>query len=312
MIPEISVVLPIYNEEAVILELYKRLEDVLPKGFQFYEVIFVDDGSTDNSLSIIKEICKQNLSYHYIHFSRNFGHQKALLAGIRNASGDCVVIMDSDLQDPPEFIPVLYQKLKQGYEWVYAQRTIRKGESFFKKITAKWFYRLLNFFSPIDIPLDTGDFKIMSRKFVNALKKMPEKNIFLRGQMAWLGFKHTSILYDRDPRFAGKTKYTLNKLFWFAFNGITSFSNFPLQIASFFGILFSLVAFFIMLYAFYSKYILKEAITGWTSIMVSTMFIGGVQLLCIGVIGEYLSRIANDVRNRPDYVVEESDLLDVE
>lgn len=312
MSPQISVILPIFNEEETITALYERLEKVLSQNFQFYEVILVNDGSTDKSLSIIQQICNQNRSYRYISFSRNFGHQKALLAGIRNARGGAVVIMDSDLQDPPECIPALYHKLREGYEMVYTQRVTRKGESLFKVFTAKMFYRLLNFFSPIDIPLDAGDFRIMSRKFVDTLKKLPEKNIFLRGQMAWIGYKSTFVRYERDPRYAGKTKYSLKKMLWFAFNGITAFSNFPLQIASFLGILFSIVAFLIMLYAVYSKFILNQAVTGWTSIMVSTMFIGGVQLLCIGIIGEYISRIANDVRNRPDYIIEESNIPDAD
>ncbi len=308
MSPNISIVLPIFHEELIIPTLFKRIEKVLSDNFSSYEVIFVNDGSTDKSIEMIKTICHQNPSYHYISFSRNFGHQKALMAGMRNSKGQTVVIMDSDLQDPPEFIPTLYHKLQEGYEMVYTQRSKRKGESIFKSLTAKFFYRILNAFSPIDIPLDSGDFRIMSRKFVDAIIKLPEKNIFLRGQMAWLGFKNTYLTYERDARYAGKTKYSLKKMLWFALNGITSFSNFPLQIASFLGVLFSLVAFFIMLYAFYSKFILNQVVTGWTSIMVSTMFIGGVQLLCIGIIGEYISRIANDVRNRPDYIIEESNL----
>ncbi len=310
MSPEISIILPIFNEEPIIFTLFERLNKVLNEHFSSYEVIFVNDGSTDKSLEIIKTICHQNPAYHYISFSRNFGHQKALVAGIRNSKGKSVVIMDSDLQDPPEFIPILYQKLKEGYEMVYTQRKKRKGETLFKTLTAKFFYRMMNVFSPIEIPLDSGDFRIMSRKFVDVLKNLPEKNVFLRGQMAWLGFKNTFLTYERDARYAGKTKYSLKKMLWFALNGITSFSNFPLQIASFLGILFSLVAFFIMLYAFYSKFILNQVVTGWTSIMVSTMFIGGVQLLCIGIIGEYISRIANDVRNRPDYIIEESNIID--
>jgi len=307
MNPQISVILPIYNEESTIPILFQRLDKVLNQ-FQSFEVIFVNDGSTDQSLLLIKQICENHSNYKFISFSRNFGHQKALLAGIRNCKGDTVVIMDSDLQDPPECIPLLYEKLMQGFDWVYAKRKQRKGETFFKKFTAKLFYRVLNWLSPIEIPLDTGDFRIMSRKFVDSLKNMPEKNVFLRGQIAWLGFKKSFILYERDPRFAGKTKFSLKKLFWFAWNGITSFSNFPLQIASFLGIIFSLVAFFIMLYALYSKYVLNQVVTGWTSIMVSTMFIGGIQLLCVGIIGEYISRIANEVRNRPDYIIEETNL----
>lgn len=307
-VPQISIVLPIFNEETLLPTLFQRLDAVLNSHFSSYEVIFVNDGSKDNSLDIIKKLCSQNTAYKYISFSRNFGHQKALLAGIRKATGETVVIMDADLQDPPECIPMLYQKMKEGYEMVYAKRTHRKGESFFKRLTAKIFYRILNYFSPIEIPLDTGDFRIMSRKFVNSLKNLEEKNSYLRGQMAWLGFKNSFILYERDSRFAGKTKYSLKKMLVFAINGLTSFSNFPLQIASFLGILFSVVAFCIMLYAFYSKFILNQVVTGWTSIMVSTMFIGGIQLLCIGIIGEYISRIANDVRNRPDYIIEETNI----
>lgn len=305
---QISVVIPIYNEEKNIPLLYERLHQALHDSFSTYEVIWVDDGSADNSLSIIKEICSKNKQHHFVSLSRNFGHQQAIAAGLDFASGESIVMMDGDLQDPPELIPLLYEKIQEGYDVVYATRKKRKGEDLFKIWTAKIFYRILFWVSSIKIPVDTGDFRIINRKVLKALHLMPERSKFLRGQIAWLGFKQTAIYFDRSVRVAGKSKYTLAKMLQLAWNGLTAFSNFPLQIASWMGFLFSFVAFCIMLYALYSKFILQQVVTGWTSLMVSTMFIGGIQLLCIGIIGEYLSRIANDARNRPPYIINETNI----
>ncbi|MCX8080754.1 MAG: glycosyltransferase family 2 protein [Bacteroidia bacterium] len=307
--PPISIVLPIYNEEKNIPVLYERLHKVLSANFQDYEVVFINDGSSDNTLTFLKSICEKDKHFKYISFSRNFGHQTALLAGLHHAKGDAVLSMDSDLQDPPELIPVMYNKLKEGYDMVYAKRAERKGETFFKKFTAKIFYRLLKSLSNIDIPLDTGDFRIMSRKMLNAFNSMKERNLYIRGQMAWLGFRTTYILYDRDPRYSGETKYTLKKMIKLAINGITGFSSFPLQIASFFGMMFSMVAFLFMLKIIYSKIFEPEnLVSGWASIMVSVMFIGGVQLLCIGIIGEYINKIINEVKERPFYIIDETNI----
>jgi dolichol-phosphate mannosyltransferase len=228
------------------------------------------------------------------------------MAGIIKSRGNAVVLIDGDLQDPPELIRDLYAEYKKGNKVVNAKRIQRIGETWFKKATANMFYRTLKKITSFDIPLDTGDFRLISREVVNHLISMGESSKFLRGQIAWLGFRQTSVEFERQERKAGKTKYTLRKMLRFAMDGITSFSNFPLQIATFLGFLFSVIAFFIILYALYSKFILEEVVTGWTSIMISSMFIGGVQLLCIGIIGEYISRISADVKKRPSYVIEET------
>lgn len=307
---ELSVVVPLYNEELNIHEVYRRTIQVLESITPQHELIFVNDGSADNTLLEIRKYASMNKNLKYISFSRNFGHQSAIMAGISHASGNGIVIMDGDLQDPPELIKELYAKMKEGYHVVYAQRETRKGETFFKKITAKLFYRTLKSITSIDIPLDTGDFRIISKKVAQQLMVMQEKNKFLRGQIAWLGFKQTFVRYERQERQMGETKFTLKKMLQFAFDGITSFSNFPLQIATFLGFLFSVVSFLIILYALFSKFVLGHFVEGWTSLMVSTMFIGGVQLLCIGIIGEYISRIGNDVKKRPSFIIEETNLAE--
>ncbi len=305
---KISVVAPVFNEERNLHELYKRLSQTL-KGLDCaYEIILVDDGSRDNTFHIIQELSEKDQQVRFIRLSRNFGHQNAIFAGMRGASGSLVVVMDGDLQDPPELIPELYSKYLEGYKVVNARRRSRKGETWFKKFSAQMFYRIMRKITAVDIPLDTGDFRLISREVLEHLLALPETNRFLRGQIAWLGFRQAFVYYDRDERLHGSSKFSLMKMARFALDGITSFSNLPLQIASLLGVIFSLVAFLIILYALYSKFILQEAITGWTSIIISTMFIGGVQLLSIGVIGEYISRIANDVRRRPDYIIEESNL----
>jgi polyisoprenyl-phosphate glycosyltransferase len=305
---EISVVIPVYNEEQNITELYRRLTDSVRQVSDAYELLFIDDGSSDGTLPALKKFAGENSRVRFISFSRNFGHQNAIMAGIRNSCGKTVVIIDGDLQDPPELIPLLHEKLMEGYHVVYAKRSLRKGENFFKKFTAKLFYRLLKKITSIEIPLDTGDFRIISRKVAEQLAGMKEKNKFLRGQIAWLGFKQTFIEYDRQERLSGETKFTLRKMLRFALDGITSFSNFPLQIATILGFLFSFIAFIFIIYALISKFVLNQVVTGWTSLMVCTMFIGGVQLLCIGLIGEYISRISTDVKNRPSYIIGESNV----
>jgi dolichol-phosphate mannosyltransferase len=217
-----------------------------------------------------------------------------------------VVIIDADLQDPPELIKDLYVKLKEGYDVVYAKRKTRQGESYMKKTTAKLFYRILSKITSINIPLDTGDFRIISRKVVEILNKMPEQHKFLRGQISWVGFKQTFIEYDRAERIAGETGYTYRKMIRFALDGITSFSNFPLKFATATGFLFSIVSFFIMLYTLYSRFITRDYQPGWASLMITILFIGGIQLIGIGIIGEYISRLSDNVRNRPLYIIDES------
>ncbi len=305
---EISVIIPIYNEEEIIPELYKRLLDSISEITADYELIFVNDGSKDNSLSELLKLTTNNNKVFYINFSRNFGHQIAVTAGLEVCSGNAVVIIDGDLQDPPELIPELYSKYKEGYEVVYAKRAERKNESLFKKASAKLFYRILQRITSINIPVDTGDFRLIDKKIVDYLKKMPEQNKFLRGQIAWLGYKQTEVVFNRDDRKHGKTGYSFNQMLHFAMDGITSFSDKPLAFVSKLGFIISFVSFLIIVYATYSHFVLHRTITGWTSLIISSMFIGGVQLISIGIIGEYISRINKNVLNRPLYVIDHTNI----
>ncbi|WP_207434045.1 glycosyltransferase family 2 protein [Sabulibacter ruber] len=305
---DLSVVVPIYNEEQIIPELYERLQHTVSQITPHYELIFVNDGSKDSSLLQLVALSKQAPNVYYINFSRNFGHQIAVTAGLDASRGKAVVIIDGDLQDPPELILDLYKTYQQGFEVVYAKRAERKGESLFKKATAKLFYRAMRALTNINIPLDTGDFRLIDRKVVDYLKLMPEQNKFLRGQIAWLGFRQTQVEFSRDQRKYGKTGYPLSKMFKFAMDGITSFSDQPLLFVSRLGFTISLISFAVILYAIYSHYILHQTITGWTSLIISSMFIGGVQLISVGIIGEYISRINKNVLNRPLYIIENSNL----
>jgi glycosyltransferase involved in cell wall biosynthesis len=309
---DISVIVPIYNEEKIIPELYSRLHKTVSQISDNYEIIFINDGSRDNSLLELLKLSKQDSRVLYINFSRNFGHQIAVTSGLDSSKGKAVVIIDGDLQDPPELIFNLYEKYKEGYEVVYAKRNERKGETVFKKITAKVFYRILKRITSVDIPLDTGDYRLIDRKVVDYLKLMPEQNKFLRGQIAWLGFKQTYVLFNRDKRLYGKTGYTYSKMLRFAVDGITSFSDKPLQLVTKLGFIISFLSFLTILYAIYSHFILEKTITGWTSLIISSMFIGGVQLVSIGIIGEYISRINLNVLKRPLYIVESTNTKDID
>ncbi len=303
---ELSVIIPIYNEEANIDSLYERLKKVLVGINVSHEFLFVNDGSRDRSFELIKGLSKKDSSVKYLNFSRNFGHQVAVTAGLDYCAGNAVVVIDADLQDPPELISEMYAKLKNGYEVVYAKRRSRKGEGFLKKWTAKTFYRILGKITSISIPVDTGDFRIMDRKIVEVLKQMPEQQKFLRGQISWIGFNQTFVEYDRDGRKGGETGYTYRKMFRFAIDGITSFSTAPLKFATATGFIVSFISFLLILYTLYSRFISQSYVPGWTSIMLAVLFIGGVQLICIGIIGEYISRMSANVRKRPLYVVKET------
>lgn len=271
-------------------------------------MIFINDGSRDKSIQLVRELAAKNTFVKFIDFSRNFGHQIAVTAGIDYSSGEYIVIIDADLQDPPELIPVMYEKMKEGYEVVYARRRKRAGESYMKKITAKVFYRILAKLTSVDIPVDTGDFRIMHRKVAEVLMKMSEQQKFLRGQIAWIGFNQTYIEYDREERFAGDTGYPYKKMIRFALDGITSFSNVPLKFATFTGFIVSGITFIMALYALYSRFISKQYVPGWTSLMLAVLFIGGVQLISIGIIGEYISRLGSNIRNRPLYIIKDSNI----
>ena len=305
---DISVIVPIYNEQGTIPELYQRLSQAVQQVSPNYELIFVNDGSKDHSLWELLKLSEADEKVFYLNFSRNFGHQIAVSAGLDACQGRAVVIIDGDLQDPPELIPELYRKYQEGYEVVYARREQRAGEGWFKKLSAKLFYRLLKSITSIDIPLDTGDFRLIDHKVVHYLRLMPEQNKFLRGQIAWIGFKQTEVRFNRDKRKYGQTNYPLSKMLRFALDGITSFSDLPLKLATQLGFLLSICSFLIILYALYSHFVLARTISGWTSIIISSMAIGGVQLITLGIIGEYISRINKNILNRPLYIIEKSNL----
>ena len=306
MSKDISVVVPIYFEEENIFPLYERLIGVVSKEMNLdYEIIFVNDGSKDDSVQNIKQLIEQDQNIRLLNFSRNFGHQVAVTAGLEHTEGEVVVIIDADLQDPPELIRDMYEKYKQGYDVVYAKRKSRAGESFFKKKTAKLFYRVLDFMSDVDIPLDTGDYRLMSRRVVEQLNNMPEKNRFIRGLVTWVGYQQTYVEYNRDERHAGETGYSLSKMIKFSLDGITSFSTFPLKIATIFGVGISGISFIYILRIIYLKLFTEKTIQGWSSIMVSNLFLGGIILLTLGILGEYIGRIYTELKSRPQYIIKD-------
>jgi dolichol-phosphate mannosyltransferase len=305
---DISVIIPVFNEEKNIQNLYDRLSQVMQNLNVSYELIFVNDGSKDASIGLIKVLSKKYSEVKYIDFSRNFGHQIAVTAGLDKTSGDAVVIIDADLQDPPELIAEMYQKRKEGFEVIYAKRKNRKGESFLKLLTARVFYRLLAKMTAISIPVDTGDFRMIDKKIVEVLREMPEKSKYLRGQISWVGFNQTFVEYDRQERQAGATGYTYRKMLRFALDGITAFSDVPLKIVTYFGFMVSIIAFFVAIYALLAKFVWENSVPGWTSLMIAILFIGGIQMIAIGIIGEYLSRMNHNIRNRPLYIIRDSNI----
>lgn len=309
---ELSIVVPIYNEEMVIDELIKRLIATAKKVTDDYELILVNDSSKDSSLQKIREHATQDHQIHYINFSRNFGHQIAIMAGMDHASGNAIVTIDADLQDPPELIEEMYHKYQEGYKVVYAKRSKRRGESVFKKLTARWFYRLMAKLVSFEIPLDVGDYRLISRDVLEYLKGMKEYDKYIRGQIAWLGFKSTYVMFERDERKFGTTNYPFKKMLRLAFNGITAFSDEPLKLATRLGFAVCVISFLMILYGFYGYFFDKNTVPGWASLIISITFLGGVQLLSLGVIGEYISRIMNNVRDRPLYVINDTSLAEEE
>jgi polyisoprenyl-phosphate glycosyltransferase len=302
----ISIVIPMYYEEEVAQECYDRLKSVMQDNNIRYEFIFVNDGSKDKTLDILTEIADRDSQAKIVNFARNFGHQTAVTAGVDFASGDAIIIIDADLQDPPEVIPALISKWKEGYEIVYAKRKKRTGETKFKLLTAKYFYKFLNYMSDIDIPKDTGDFRIIDRKAADVFKSMTERNRFVRGMFSWVGFNQTFIEYERDERFAGETKYPLKKMIKFASDGIIAFSTKPLKSVMTLGFFSVLVSFLVLVYAISIKLFGREVETGWASIMVAITFFSGVQLLGMGIVGEYIARIYDESKNRPIYIVKDT------
>ncbi|PPQ32292.1 glycosyltransferase [Rhodoblastus sphagnicola] len=301
----ISIVVPCYNEEKVIAETLKRLCALANRVEDDLELIFVDDGSADQTREIVKSFDSQGVPIRLIGFSRNFGHQIAVSAGIDAAKGDAIVLIDADLQDPPEIIPEMIRKWREGYEVVYGVRTERPGESLFKVATARGFYRLLNEFSDVPIPFDTGDFRLMSKTVADVLRSMPERDRFLRGMVSWVGFKQTPLPYKRAPRFAGATKYPLAKMIRFAVDGILSFSIKPLQLSVSLGMTCAVMAVIGIVYALYLRIFTDIWVEGWTALMIAVLFLGGVQLISVGILGEYVGRIYSESKGRPLYVVDE-------
>ena len=304
---QLSVVVPLFNEEDNVNALFDRIQKVLGEMDLTTELIFVNDGSKDKTLAKVFIIAQQHKWVKYIDFSRNFGHQLAIFAGIERANGQYIVVMDGDGQDPPECIPELYEKALSGYEVVYAKRRKRKGENFMKKFTAKVFYRILARITQIEIPVDTGDFRIIHRKIRDILVTMPEQHKYIRGQISWIGFNQTFIEYDRDERMHGETKFTYKKMMRFALDGISSFSTWPLKVATITGFVVSGASFLLILYSLYQKFF-GYTERGWTSMQISILFLGGIQLIGIGILGEYLGRVSDNVKNRPHYIIRNTNL----
>ncbi len=306
--PTLSVVVPLYNEEGNVAPLCERLEGILMRlpGAPSYEIIIVNDGSADATADRVRDQLRTRKNIVLVNLSRNFGHQLAATAGLDTAKGDAVILMDGDLQDPPELIAEFFDRWQAGYDVVYAVRRTRKGESLFKTATARMFYRIVRKMTKVNIPVDTGDFRLMSRRVVTALHRSPERHRFLRGMVSWVGYRQIGVEYDRDERHTGVTKYPLAKMLRFAIDGITSFSDAPLRLASYLGFCSSFVAFIYAIVVIVSKLfsIHPPAYTpGWASTIVAVIFLGGVQLIGIGILGEYLGRIYDEVKGRPLYLI---------
>lgn len=305
---KISVVIPMYYEEEVVDICYKRVVNNLKKlsDKYSYEIIFINDGSKDATLEILKKIASNDDNVKIISFSRNFGHQAAVTAGIRNVTGDAIIIMDADLQDPPELFEGMIEKWEEGYEVVYGKRKTREGESIFKLLTARMFYNTLNKLSEIEIPKDTGDFRLVDRKVIDVIATLPEHNKFLRGLFSWVGFNQYAYEYNRVNRVAGKTKYPFKKMFKLATDGILSFSAKPLKIVGAIGIFSVIVSIIILIYSIVSYMFKLNSLTpGWTSIMCTMTFIGGIILISLWMIGEYIARIYEESLGRPEYIIDE-------
>ena len=302
--PILSVVVPVFNEEESLDELYRRVTESLGGSGESFELVLVDDGSRDGSLSRMQALAARDPRVVLVRLSRNFGHQIAVSAGVDAARGQAIVLMDADLQDPPEVVPQMLALWRKGFDVVYGRRTRRSGESWFKKATAAAFYRLIRKMTSIDIPADVGDFRLMSRRVVDVLKQFQERNRFVRGMVAWIGFRQTAIDYQRQVRASGETKYPLRKMVRFAADAIFSFSHVPLRIATGLGLVVSTLSFAYGVFAILGRFFGWGFVHGWASLMVAVTFLGGVQLVSLGIIGEYLGRVYDEVKQRPLYVGE--------
>jgi len=301
-----SIVAPCWNEEGNLPELYRRITEVLSQTGEPWELVLINDGSRDRTPEIMRQLNQADPRVHFIDFARNFGHQLAVTAGMDYAQGDAVILIDSDLQDPPELILEMIQKWKDGYKVVFAVRKERKGETWFKLFTAKLFYRLIYRITDVDIPLDTGDFRLMDRQVVNQMKAMKEHHRFIRGMTSWVGFKQTGVYYVREERFAGETKYPLRKMVKFAITAITGFSIFPLQLATFLGFIIAVLSALFIVAVIIARLGGGEAFAGQATTLVMVLFLGSIQLISLGIVGEYLGRIYDEVRGRPLYVVNQA------
>ncbi len=306
MLPTFSIIAPVYNEKDCLDILVSRISEVMDTTKEPWELVIVDDGSQDGSTDIIRRLAKQDCRVRPVIFARNFGHQVAVTAGMDYSRGKAVVIIDADLQDPPEVILEMIERWKEGYQVVYAVRTEREGETWFKRTTASVFYRLIARITDVKIPLDTGDFRLMDRKVVDVMGKMRERHRFLRGMSSWVGFKQTGVHYKRAARFAGKTKYPLKKMLALALNAITSFSYFPLQLATYLGLITVGISILAIPAAIIVRLITQHPMLGQAAIFIAVLFLGGVQLISLGILGEYVGRIYDEVKGRPLYIISES------
>ena len=309
---KVSVIIPMYYEELVVEECYKRISEVLKKLQDYeYEIIFINDGSKDRTLELLEAIAIEDKNAKVISFSRNFGHQAAVTAGLKEVTGDVVFIIDADMQDPPELMPDMLKLWEQGNEVVYGKRKSRKGESSFKLMSAKLFYKTLNALSDVNIPQDTGDFRLVDRKVVDKMNSLPEHNKFLRGLWSWLGYKQYAFEYERKERIAGKTKYPLKKMKKLALDGIISFSTKPIRLVGILGIFSIVISFIILIYALLSYALkLNNLSAGWTSLMCAITFFAGVQLLSLWIMSEYIGRIYEETKNRPQYIIDKKINID--
>jgi len=303
--PTFSVVIPAYNEQEVITETYNRLTKVMLKIGEPYELVFVNDGSKDQTANMIAGFCEKDASVRLINFTRNFGHMSAISAGMEHARGQAIFIIDADLQDPPEVFPEMADKWKEGYHVIYGKRIKRKGESVFKRFTAKVFYRFLRHMTAVDLPPDTGEFRLIDRKVCDAVNRLPEKSRYIRGLVSWVGFKQIPVEYVREERFAGVTKYPFRKMVAFAMDAITSFSYKPLKLATMLGFFISLLSFLFILFVLYQRFFTSQTITGWASTIAVILFTQGIVLMILGLMGEYIGRIYTELQNRPLYIIQE-------
>ena len=299
---KVSLLIPAYNEEKVLQLLYQRIKAIIDNLYQYeWEVLFINDGSRVNTLAVLYSIRNQDNRINVLDLSRNYGKEVAMLAGFDYVKGDAVIILDADLQDPPELIPQMLEQWELGYDDVYAKRNSRKGETFIKKKTSQWFYKILQKSTDIPIQLNTGDFRLLDKSCVQALKQIREANRYTKGMFSWIGYNKKEILFDRDPRAAGETKWNYLKLFSLAIEGITSFTTKPLRISTFIGGIISVLSFIYAIYMLYDTIVYGNDVKGYPSLLVTILFLGGIQLLSLGILGEYIARIFIETKNRPTY-----------